>query len=628
MCGIAGIITMDIEPRNIARVRRMLNLLVHRGPDDTGVFEDRHVCLGHRRLSIIDISQAGHQPMENGKKAVLLFNGEIYNHNDLRQELMKEGFSFRGRCDAEVLLYGYQLWSDEVVNKLKGFFAFSIWDAGNQRLFCARDPFGKKPFYYFWDYRKFVFASEVEAVIAGLDARPDLNYKGLSHYLLKGYFPMGESVYEPIHTLKAGHCLSIDIRNAKLHEWPYWNPRFELDQTSPVDKKEITELCGKLLDAAVKRRLESDVPTGVLLSGGVDSSLVTLVAAEHFPSQLRTFTATFKGTTFDEGFHAMQVAERAQSNHLEVDIPVEGLPSILSRLVKAYGEPFGDYSAIPTFLLFQAIKPHVTVALTGDGGDEVFAGYKDAKLFLFRETLLPFLGFAGRLAIWFPDRMIYSRWRHARELGYALIAMRPNGAESFYSLQRDGWTRFWRNKLMRPEAWRLTGDDAIDEEVKQQFINSGRDDMERYLNLSLERLTQDFLVKIDRASMAHSIEARCPMLDVDLFTLVSGLSSQILLQNGETKSILKDLLDSRMGDGFARRTKKGFTPPLTEWFREEKYCRWLEKQLTGKNSFVYSLFNPDGIRWLLRQHCSGQDHTARLWILLFLNEWHAHFFGR
>jgi asparagine synthase (glutamine-hydrolysing) len=341
----------------------------------------------------------------------------------------------------------------------------------------------------------------------------------------------------------------------------------------------------------------------------------------------KTYTATFKGTAMDESSFAAQEAGRAHCKHTEFDVPMAGVPALLPRLVKAYGEPFGDYSAIPTFSLFEGLKPHVKVVLTGDGGDEVFCGYKDAQLFRWREALGVCRGASDAVKRETLESLIYSRLRKVRELGYLLMSLRRNGAEAFQSLYRDGWTLFWRSRWMRPEAWRATGADALEQADARSFHEAGRTDIERFLNRYLERLIQDFLVKVDRASMAHSIEVRCPMLDVDIFERASGLPEAVLFHKGEQKGILKELLARRMGRQFAGRTKMGFTPPLEDWFRREETCQWLERVLTDNESLAYYLFPPDKIRQLITLHRQGHNHVGRLWNLLFLNAWQRHYWG-
>jgi len=626
MCGIAGVLTNNLSSEDKRlKVKGMVSLLAHRGPDSEGIWCDDQLCLGHRRLSIIDLSQNGYQPMIS-EDHVLVFNGEIYNYLELRRQLENLNIRFQSKSDTEVLLQGYRVWGSDILTKIRGMFAFALWDSRNRKLFCARDPFGKKPFYYHWTPSQFVFASEIEAVVKGLGSRPEVNMGGLSHYLSKGYFLPESTIYSSVSTLGAGQCMEVSIDPPKIEMKPYWEPRFSLRNTIKDNREILKEKCEALISQAIKRRFESDVPVGVILSGGVDSSLVSLMASEHQTAH-RTFTVSFKNANFDEASFASQVAMKAGSDHVVVDGNIDDMPTTLSLLIEAYGEPFGDYSAIPCYSLFKAVKPYGKVGLTGDGGDEVFAGYADAKVFLMREMLRKFIGVGD----YFPEslrrRMVFSQKSGIRRFGYALQGMQSDGAMAFQSLRSSGWTRFWREKSMRPDAWNRTGKDLVERNEAEVFLNSGQIDIERYFNMNLERLTQDFLVKIDRASMAHSVEVRCPFLDIDLFTYVSGLSYQMLLEKSEPKSVLKDALDSRMGNRFARRKKMGFTPPLAHWLREQKNLNWLESRLTNKNFFTYSLFDPDTIRQLLTEHKTGKDHTGRLWNLIFLHEWHAKAYG-
>jgi asparagine synthase (glutamine-hydrolysing) len=278
MCAIAGFVTYVPFEDKRSRVEKMLTLLAHRGPDDEGLWEDDTVCLGHKRLAILDLSSAGHQPMGDRYGNVLVYNGEIYNFKELRDDLQNLGVHFHSRSDTEVLLHGYRIWGEEIIYKIKGFFAFAIWDAKRRILFCGRDPFGKKPFYYFWRNQQFIFASEIEALVAGLNFRPEPDSQGIAHYLLKGYFTPGRSVYKSIDMLKAGCSLRLDLKKGTLRQSPYWQPRFQLGRFSLRDFYKVTTRCEQLIGEAVRRRFQSDVPVGVLLSGGVDSSLIALIS--------------------------------------------------------------------------------------------------------------------------------------------------------------------------------------------------------------------------------------------------------------------------------------------------------------------------------------------------------------
>lgn len=598
----------------------MLDFIGHRGPDHKGTFQDKNICLGHCRLSIIDLSSNANQPMVCKDRAVIVHNGEIYNFMGLRKELEAEGYVFKSHCDTEVLLFGYVQWGEDIINKIKGFFSFAIWDIGKQMLFCARDPFGKKPFYYYWDKQRFIFASEIEALVKGIGFRPKINYEGISSYLLKGYFEPGFSVYKNIHTLKAGHFLRLDIDKGSLEINPYCIPTFHLGEIN-IGYEEACNESEKLLKEAVKRRLTSDVPLGTLLSGGVDSSLVTLSASENSAEPINAFTISFREKEFDESKYAKEVVEGSQINHKIISVSDIDLISLLSKMVQVYGEPFGDYSCLPTYQVFEAVKTYLKVVMTGDGGDEVFGGYIGVEMYLLRKALQPCLKYFSFLSSGWTEMFLCSRYRLFRQLAHASLAVHFEGIDAFYSLYRDSWTQRQRKHFMRKEGWIKTGEDEVEKALRLKYKNAGSTDMERYLNLMLERQTELFLVKTDRASMAHSIEVRCSMLDIDLFNFVSKLPEKILFHDKIRKSILKTILARKMRKQFVYRRKMGFTPPLSRWLREKNISQWAESKLLNPKGIIYELFEAKGIRQIIREHQRGYNHTARLWKLLFLEEW-------
>ena len=619
MCGIAGIIKNNERPEK-KKVEHMLNLISHRGPDHDDIFEGKNICLGHCRLSIIDLSTKANQPMKYEDKAVVAYNGEIYNFKELRKNLREAGFRFKSKSDTEVLLLGYIHWGEGIINKIKGFFSFAIWDIKKEILFCARDPFGKKPFYYYWDKKRFIFASEIESLIKGIGFRPKINYEGIPNYLLKGYFEPGLSIYKDIQTLKAGHFLRINTKKNHLEVTPYYVPKFHLNEID-IGYKEACKETKKLLEQATKKRLMSDVPLGSLLSGGVDSSLITLLSSKNCPKPIEAFTIAFKDKRFDESIYAKQIATNFNIKHKISHVSDINLPSFLSKMVQVYGEPFGDYSCMPTYQVFEAVKTHLKVVLTGDGGDEVFGGYIGTEMYLLRKKLQPFLKYLPFLFYGWPEIFLYSKHRLCRQLSHAGLAMRSEGSDAFYSLFRDSWTERQRKRFMSKQGWEKTGKNKTEKDFKSQYKNSGRNDMERYLNLRLERLTELFLVKTDRASMAHSIEARCPMLDLDLFNFVSKLPEKVLFHKKIRKSIPKTLLTQKMNKDFVYRKKMGFTPPLSSWLKKKKIAEWTEKKLLNPNGIVYELFEPKGIKRMIKEHQKGHDHTARIWKLLVLEEW-------
>lgn len=620
MCGLVGIIKKDGKI-NAEEINSMLDFITHRGPDNRKILKDKHICLGHCRLSIIDPSSNANQPMIYKDKAIIIYNGEIYNFLELKKKLEDNGYIFETHSDTEVLLLGYVHWGENIINKIKGFFSFAIWDKEKEILFCGRDPFGKKPFFYYLDENRFIFASEIKSLIKGIGFSPKINYERISNYLLKGYFGPEFSVYKDIKTLKPGHFLKIDIQNNRFETRPYSAPRFDLNQIN-INFKEACQESERLIENSVKKRLIADVPLGMLLSGGVDSSLIALFANRNSVKPINAFTISFYEKEFDESFYAKQVAEDFKNINLKINsVSNVNLISLLPRLVQVYGEPFGDYSCIPTYQIFKVVKRSLKTVLTGDGGDEVFGGYTGTDMYLLREIFQPFLKYFSFFFYGWPKILLNSKYRSMRQLAHASLAMHFTGVDAFYSLYRDSWTKELRRRFMRKKSWEKTGKDKVEESLMSKYINAGKNDTERYLNLGLERLTELFLVKTDRASMAHSVEARCPMLDIDLFNFVSKLPEKILFHDRVRKSIPKAILSQKIREDIVYRRKMGFTPPLSSWLKDKKVSQWMENKLLNPNGIIYELFEPKGIKYIIKEHLKGYNHTGRLWKLLFLEEW-------
>ncbi len=615
MCGIAGIISSGQSLRH-TQLTGMLDQLAHRGPDADGVWENESLSLGHRRLSIIDLSEQANQPMRDSKGNTLVFNGMIYNYKELRDELVKNGLSFQTQSDTEVLLNGYAYWGKEVLNKIEGFFAFALYDLKNNRLICARDPFGKKPFYYTQLNGQFRFASEIQSLVKGFDKKPSLNDQDLAHYLWKGFYSYTRTVYDGVYSLEPGAVLEFDLNKQQLKVETFKKNCFELGSGSD---NSVFDTCDQKLSSAIDKRLQSDVPIGVLLSGGVDSSLVSLYSAAK--TEIESFNISFQDQAFDESPYADQVAQKIEANHTKINVTLEGLPDLLPHLVEVYGEPFGDSSTIPTLKLFESIPSHIKVALTGDGGDEVFAGYEDVQFFNFQKCFSLIKGMGNLWGNSLPLSLSRNSVRLVRWLAYTMLLSRTNGSLMYEVLSSNGWTQHWRKQLLRPEVWARTNGAQVEEEARIKFLKSGRTDLERYLNSQLERLSQAYLMKVDRASMRYGIETRSPLLDANLFKWARGLSGNQLIDSGKPKMILKDLLNKKMKNSFADRPKQGFTPPLVHWLAEKKNKEWVKANLLDPNQFVYSLFEPAKLKEIIET----KNHTDRIWTLLFLNEWHKKF---
>lgn len=612
MCGIAGL--LGESPADPASA---LSALSHRGPDDEGVFRSDRIWFGHRRLSIVDLSSAGHQPMERDGN-VIVFNGMIYNFQPLRDELSAAGYEFRSKSDTEVLLHAYRHWGTKAFERLRGFFALAIWDASADELTCARDPFGKKPLYYSFDGRRFGFASEVQALVAMLSARPRIRRDGIAHYLLTGYFEPGRSVYDGIDCLPAGHVLTVDAEAMRIRLEPFNTPRFRPGRKR--DRETIMRRAEELVDESVRRRLIADVPIGLLLSGGVDSALTGFTATRLSSGSLEAFTVRFPGSSADEA-GADYVARRAGIEHHLLPLSSVDFRTTFPALVRAYGEPFGDTSALPTYLIFEALKGRVKVALTGDGGDELFGGYRDLDTFRLRRRLRPLSGVGNLVSLARLERLTNSRFTKVREAAFGIAATRRSSSELLYLLHRGGWTRGWRKRYFRPEAVLAVAGAHADESLLGRFEENGTTDFERYMNWSIERLTQGFLTKLDRASMAHGIEARSPLLDIDLFEWAGRLAVGDLLPRGERKAILKRLLDRYVEPEYSRQTKRGFSPPLVAWFAEPDTLSWIRTRLTMPDGPIDWLIAPGAVDDMLGALARGSDHTLRIWRLLFLAEW-------
>lgn len=630
MCGIAGIIDKNesVVADQKSLIKKMLDELVHRGPDHEGIWIGDKIWLGHRRLSIIDLTELANQPMTNQDESiVVVYNGEIYNHKKLRNELEEKGYIFQSNCDTEVLVHGYSLWKEDLLQKIDGFFSFAIWDANEQLLFCACDFFGKKPFYYSFKNGRFVFSSEMKSLVQGLPKMPEIAEELLGYYLLRGHFPPASSVFQDVKVLPAGHFLkyNITIGSFEIIEYRRKEFRFATDQIDgSMNWPDILEQTQARFQNAVTKRLESDVPLGALLSGGVDSSLVVLEAGANQSHPISTYTVTFKEKEYNEEAYAREIASKAGTHANFISVGDEDLFNLLPKLVDAYSEPFADHSAIPTYMVFKSLKSYLRVVLTGDGGDEMFGGYVDLKPFVWRNNYIPdFMPSFSFLKKLVPKEGLYSTSRPLRLLSYFMLFLSARADEFYYGLLRDGWTDYWRKIALRDGMWNLTGNSFPEDQTMKEFQKSGSDEFEQVMNMLLIRLTQDFLVKVDRASMANSIEVRCPFLDFELFSWVSSLNMHVLIRNGVLKAIPKAILDKKMKKDFSMRKKMGFTSPLSIWLRDRKKLDRLHQLLLDEKGIVQKLFQPEKIKMILDQHMSGKlNHTTRIWSLLFLNEWY------
>jgi asparagine synthase (glutamine-hydrolysing) len=567
MCGIAGFAGSG-DRRILAA---MTAALFHRGPDGEGFHVDdaAKVFLGHRRLAILDIA-GGVQPMwnEDGTVAVV-FNGEIYNHRELRAELKRRGHRFAtDHSDTEVLVHGFEEWGAALVERIDGMFAFVVYDARRRRLFLARDRFGKKPLFYAERAGCFAFASELPAILRHPAVPRDLDDLSLRKFFAYGFFPAPHTPYRAVRSLPGGHSAVFDLAAGRLSVARYW--RFRIEPEEPAaDEAALAEELRDLLSAAVARRLESDVPLGILLSGGIDSSAVLALAARHVPAdRLNTFAVGFTEPSFDESPFAALMASAVGSRHHAITHRLEDARHEIDGLLARLGEPIGDSSVLPTSLVSRFARQSVTVALGGDGGDELFAGYdpvaalKASRLYqrLVPRRLHPAIAAA---AAWLPrsDRNMSLDFKVRRWL-------RGVGARPAL------WNPLWLSALAPDEIAELFGTRTSAEELYSEAVElweacASPDDLDRTLEFfTVLYLQNDILVKVDRASMLASLEVRAPFLDRALVDFARRLPHRFKFRNGERKYLLKRALSGIVPDRILRRPKKGFGIPLAKWLRD------------------------------------------------------------
>ncbi len=566
MCGIAGFIGAGSRRDLVAMTTR----IVHRGTDAAGYWENpaKGVYLGHRRLSIVDLS-GGAQPMSTPDGLLhIVFNGEIYNHLELRQELEQAGCVFQtDHSDTEVLLHGYRIWGENFVSRLNGMWAFAIWDETRQCLFASRDRFGKKPFYWFYRDGVFAFASELKAIMAHPSAPRSVSQTARRKLFAYALVPAPHSMIDGIWKLPGGHTLHFSQGNDPIiRKW--WEFQLEPDE-SLTNENSLAEELRELLTRAVKRRLMSDVPLGIFLSGGIDSSAVAaLAAAGTDPGQLKTFAVGFREATFDESPYAASVAKFLGTTHQCEVLDLQAARSLLPELLGAVDEPQGDNSLLPTWLLCGFTRRHVTVALGGDGGDELFAGYDTFRGLAMAETysrLVPKPVHAG--------------------LG-ALISMLPVSHSNLsldFKLKRgmrgasypqNIWNPVWLGALEPREIAEFCGGSPDPEEIYSEAIEAwdacnSKNIVDRTLEFYTKIYLQDgILAKVDRASMLHSLEARSPFLDIEVANFARKLPNHFKLRNGTTKFLLKRALRGVIPDEIIDRKKKGFGSPVGSWLKE------------------------------------------------------------
>ena len=623
MCGVVGWIAPNAESNiSVDVLKTMTRTLIHRGPDGEGYFCDGRVALGHRRLSIIDI-EGGNQPLSDGS-VTISYNGEIYNFKTLRDELRALGYTFSTQCDSEVLVHGWKAWKEDLVHKLRGMFAFIVYDADASMVFVARDRLGIKPLHWTKTHDgNVLFASEIKALLAHPSINKKLNLEAVEDFLSLGYVADPKTIFEGIMKLPPGHYARISLDNSndtQVTPVCYWQLTDYLDEKDEDDETRDT-FKAKLQDA-VNVRMIADVPLGGFLSGGIDSSVITALMQRESQEPVKTFSIGFDLYQYDESFFADKVAKSLGFDHLNTNVSVSDL-TLIDKLVEIYDEPFADNSAIPTYILSKVTAEHVKVVLSGDGADELLYGYRNYKMIWMENAVRRVLPESWRRVLFGGLAKCYPRFNNAPKVFRAkttLEALAGSAVKSYhnaisitpqYVLQRIYSTKF-RTMLNGYTSLRMF--EKIIEKVKF------KDPLKTIQLIDfMTYLPGGILTKVDRASMKNSLEVRVPFLDHHLVQWSLGLRPSVNLSVRKVKRLLIDACASVVPEFVLKREKMGFSAPIDEWLRQIPE-RTIEARLLNRNLCNTKLFNKEGIQQLIREHHARKcDHGMTLWSLLVLN---------
>ncbi len=626
MCGIAGRLNFDSgHPVAPEAVGRMCDAIAHRGPDDAGVWCDGAIGLGHRRLSIVDLSAAGHQPMSNTSGTCwIVFNGEIYNFLELRAELERDGVTFRSRTDTEVIIALYERHGIACLERLRGMFAFALWDVQERKLFLARDRVGVKPLCYHAGRDGIAFASEVKALLQDPAVGREPDPVAIHHYLTYQAVPAPMSAFRGVRKLPPAHYL--EVHDGRITLKRYWKLSYAEPFTvkSAADERALEAELMERLEQCVALRMISDVPLGAFLSGGVDSSAVVALMARHSSGPVRTFSIGFDDDSYDELVFARQVAAQFGTRHIEFTVKPSAI-NVLPQLVRQYDEPFADASAIPTWYVSQLAREHVTVVLNGDGGDESFAGYDRYVANSYAERLrflAPLLGSSAVRGL--LDRLPHgatsasTRWRLKRFV--AQLSRSPEARNAAWLAQFDPEAK----ASLYSSAFRAqTGLRDAEHVLYDQFKASDAPD---FLSAVLDADVQSYLpdtllVKVDIATMAHALEARSPFLDHTLMEFAARIPMNLKLRGGQTKRILKRALRGTVPDAVLDRRKMGFNAPVDRWLKGE--LRDMANDLLRSNrAHARGWFRPEFVNRMLDEHERGtRNWHVQIWNLMMLESW-------
>jgi len=631
MCGITGWVNLEQTKstnHTEAILHSMCERIVHRGPNSEGIWMDKTVALGMRRLSIIDL-HTGDQPVySEDKSIVVMMNGELYNYREVKADLEKRGHKFVTQTDTEIVPHLYQEYGDDFVDHINGMYAITLWDTRKKRLVIARDRYGEKPLYYGIFDGKLIYASEPKALLAHPSVTPELNLDALRQYLSFDYIPAPNSIYKGISKLPAAHIMTVE--NGEVKTRRYWNLTFAKNGHAPSLEKAASEL-RDLISDAVRMRLVADVPLGVLLSGGVDSSTVAAFATMHATETVKTFSIGFSEDSFDETRYARKVAAHLGTDHYEEILSVEKAGDLISEIGTWLDEPLSDGSLIPTYLLARFVRKHVTVALGGDGGDEIFAGYPmyfGHKMAGAYGAIPQFLrsGLIEPIVRWLPVSnknlsFDYKAKRFVKSAKYETITRHHSWFASF-SIDEQ-------MPLLTESVLSQTSGDIYSGPRNLLDICDARDEIERmqYLDMNFY-MAEDILTKVDRASMAVSLETRAPFLDPRIGQFAASLPLDYKLRGNKGKYILKKSVEGLLPKSILTRSKKGFGIPIAAWLKG-RLNPLMHDLLAPDRLKDQGLFESDHVQTLIAEHEKGiASHHKQLWTLLVFQLWHSNFLNR
>ena len=622
MCGICGI--FETEPSGQVTqdfVRRMTNTILHRGPDDEGIYTAPGIGLGFRRLSIIDVA-GGHQPISNEDGSIwVMLNGEIYNYTELREDLLSRGHTFVTRSDTESIVHLYEEYGEDCFRRLRGMFAISLWDSRTRKLLLARDRVGKKPLFYSWNGKRILFGSELKCLLAADGIPRTVDTQALTDYFSFGYIPAPKTIYRDVRKLMPGHYLVASEKDVR--ETCYWDISFGATEERP--EEEWCQAIKQALCEATRIRLMSDVPLGAFLSGGVDSSAIVALMSRLMNRSVTTCSISFQEAEYNEAEYARAIADKFHTDHHEQTVQPQAL-EVLDKLVWHYDEPFADSSAIPTYYVSWVARQNVTVALGGDGGDENFAGYRRYYFDRMENQLRGYVPASLRRAVFGPLGRYYP------PLAWAPRVFR--GKATFQSLSRSPLEGYFnsisyfrpdeKKKLLSPDfSSNLNGYDSMGV-LQHYYDRSGSDDLLsriQYVDIKTY-LTDDILAKVDRASMAVSLEVRAPLLDHRLMELAAAIPSQLKLRARTGKYIFKKAMADVLPQDILDRRKQGFAIPLDRWFRQEL------KDVAWEAIFKHDdgILNKAYLKKIWDEHQRKTfDRSAHLWAVLMYRKWRETF---